>query len=31
MSEEETQIVLMKREYDELTRDYLMKKGYKVV
>ena len=31
MSEEETQKGLKKREYDELRRDYLRNKGYKVV
>ena len=31
MSEEETQRGLKKREYDELRRDYLRNKGYKVV
>ena len=31
MSEEETQKRLMKREYDELRREYLQNKGYKVV
>ena len=31
MSEEETQRGLKKREYDELRRDYLRKKGYTVV